>query len=164
MESGHSTAQGEGARKGSPLWAKAVLSLWVLLTGLWLVSVVAPWQISVQTSAFRTHLYLIKGTLYWQHELIHHAHARSSIKVGLLPYAHLLAPATRLLIVTNGVGAVGGGVVGLRGLVYSWNPLAGTGLWASPLVLGLVLIGPLAWWCARRIGRRKPSSPSVRTA
>ncbi len=164
MESGHIAANRETARNRIPLWVKALLSLWVLLTALWLVSVVAPWQFSVQTSAYRTHLYLINGVLYWQHEIIHHAHAHSFMKVGLLAYAHLLAPATRLLIVTNGVGAVGGGVVGLHGLVYSWNPLAGSGLWVSPLVLALVLLGPLAWWGARRIGRRKASSPSVRTA
>lgn|GEM_PF-2536877 len=161
---GGSGGKDQSSDKRTRKWGRFLLAFWVILTGLWLGSLVLPWQFSMQTAAYRTHLYMIDGTLYWQHEVIHHAHASTFIKFGLLSHGRLLAAATRLLIVTNGLGAIGGGTVGLRGLVYSWNPLAGSGLWLSPLVLGLVLIGPLAWWLARRSGRRKASVASVRTA
>jgi hypothetical protein len=141
-----------------------ILVIWLILMVGWLISYPLPWQFSVQFPKARTHLYLIDGTLYWQHELIHSDANGSFIKLGTLVDGRLLAPATRLLITTNGVGAPGAGIVGLHGLVWSWNPLAGSGLWLSPLVLGVILIGPMAWWAARRWGRRTPPAPKIRTA
>jgi len=159
IETAQPLAQGKVVGKRPARWRRVVFAIWLLLTLIWLASWPWPWQFTTQTAAFRTHLYLIDGAFYWQHEMMHHTHAAQFVKFGLLADGHLVAPATRLLITTNGVGAGNSGLVGLHGLVYSWNPLAGSGLWLSSLVLGVIFLGPWAWWVAHRMGVRKlPSS------
>jgi hypothetical protein len=158
-----SKAGGSVPARRKHYWRNAVLIIWLLLTGAWLASCLIPWQFSMQSPTHRMHLYVIDGTLYWQHENIRSLQKSSFIQVGTLANPRLLAPATRMLITTNGLGG-GGRIVGLHGLVWTWNPLAGSGLWMSPLVLALIFIGPLAWWLARRWGRRTSAAPKIRTA
>ncbi len=146
---------------------KIVLWFWLGMTAVWIGSFLASWQFTLQTtSGERAMVYLIRGALYYQSRPAPKTPAAHAFHlfIGNLPYGRLLAPATGLLIKTNGGMTVGGDIVDLHGLVWSSSPSLGVGLILTPLSLALLLLGPLAWWLVRRRSRRSSPDTNVPNA